>query len=179
MDLSLPVDANATPPEVVERLLEHTADLAASDVYFCTNETHVAVHIRHLGMPRLAAALPLDLGRRCLAHVKTIAGMDANERRRPLDGRWVHERPGGAVYDLRIETVPTLFGEDMALRLFDRHSRLLSTGRFGLTADDHDTLSKLLQSPGGLILPDSPFYSTRPVRGGNELVAPSTGRILS
>src|SRR5262249_54074594 len=101
--LSLLIDReNALPAEVVDRLLEHAADLPASDLFFCGNEDHVAVFARHLGLQRPVSVLPLDLGRRCLAHIKTMAGLDATERRRPLDGRWIHRRPNGAVYDLRI-----------------------------------------------------------------------------
>jgi type II secretory ATPase GspE/PulE/Tfp pilus assembly ATPase PilB-like protein len=160
LGLSPPLDLDkATAENVIERLVEHAANVAASDMYFCANENHVAVVARHLGLLRLISTLPLDLGRRCMAHVKTMASLDATERRRPLDGRWVHHRPNGATYDLRIETVPTLYGEDLALRLLDRESRLLDTAQLGLAPAAHQTLRKLLQSPSGLILVTGPTGS--------------------
>jgi type II secretory ATPase GspE/PulE/Tfp pilus assembly ATPase PilB-like protein len=159
-EMSPAFDVETTPVgEVVERLIEHAIELAASDVFFCSNDGHITVLARHLGIIRQTTVLPQDLGRRCLAHVKTMAGMDANERRRPLDGRWIHRRPGGGVYDLRIETIPTLHGEDVAIRLLDRHSRLLATEQLGLLPAAHDTLVKLLHSPSGLILVTGPTGS--------------------
>jgi type II secretory ATPase GspE/PulE/Tfp pilus assembly ATPase PilB-like protein len=158
-DISLPLDVdNLRPPEVVDRLLEHAANLTASDLFFCTNEHHMAVSARHLGVLRLVSALPLEVGRHCLAHIKTMAELAATERRRPLDGRWVHERPNGAVLDLRIETLPTLHGEDLAVRLLDRHSPLLALGNLGLGPGDHQQLRKLLRG-GGLVLVTGPTGS--------------------
>jgi type II secretory ATPase GspE/PulE/Tfp pilus assembly ATPase PilB-like protein len=158
-DISLPLDVdNLRPPEVVDRLLEHAANLTASDLFFCTNEHHMAVSARHLGVLRLVSALPLEVGRHCLAHMKTMAELAATERRRPLDGRWVHERPNGTVLDLRIETLPTLHGEDLAVRLLDRHSPLLALGSLGLGPGDHQQLCKLLRG-GGLVLVTGPTGS--------------------
>jgi type II secretory ATPase GspE/PulE/Tfp pilus assembly ATPase PilB-like protein len=160
LTLSPPLELdNLMPDQIVERLVEHAADLTASDMFFCSNESHVAVFARHLGMLRLVSALPLELGRRCMSYVKTMAGLDATERRRPLDGRWVHRHSSGATYDLRIETVPTLHGEDVAVRLLDRESRLLDTGQLGLAPAAHQILLKLVQCPSGLILVTGPTGS--------------------
>lgn len=147
------------PHEVVDRLIEHAAGLGASDLFFCTNETHVGVLTRHLGVLRVVTTLPDELGRHCIALVKAMAEMDPNERRHPLDGRWVHERPDGTVLDLRIETVPTLYGEDLAVRLLERHSRLLALDNLGLGLGEAQHLRKLLRSPGGLILVTGPTGS--------------------
>jgi type II secretory ATPase GspE/PulE/Tfp pilus assembly ATPase PilB-like protein len=158
--LSLDLDAERSGPrEVVDRLIEHAAGMRASDLFLCTNEGSVAILARHLGMLRRVAVLPADLGRHCIYHVKTMAGMDATVRRHPLDGRWVHERPGGGVLDLRIETVPTLYGEDLALRILDRHSRLLALDNLGLHPGELQEVRKLLQGPGGLILVTGPTGS--------------------
>ena len=60
-------------------------------------------------------------------YLKTQAGLDIAERRRPQEGRWLFEDNGGRI-DLRLNVVPTLFGEDIAVRILDR--------RFGLRALD-------------------------------------------
>ncbi len=153
----LRLDVNTLPvEEAVPRLIDHAAGLMASDLYFFTNDNHVAVQIRHLGVIRLISILPLDFGRRCMAHVKAVAGMDVAERRRPLDGRRIYQRPSGAAVDLRINTIPTLYGEDYTIRLLERNSRLLDLEQLGLLRHDHNRMLGMLQSPSGLILVTGP-----------------------
>jgi type II secretory ATPase GspE/PulE/Tfp pilus assembly ATPase PilB-like protein len=147
------------PEEAVGRLIDHAARLQVSDLFFTANENHVAVSARHLGVPRLLTILPLDLGRRCLAHIKASAGMDVTERRRPLDGRWVRQPKDGAKLDLRISTLPTLHGEDVALRLLVRGAQRLGLDDLGLLRRDYNLLYSLLNSPSGLILVTGPTGS--------------------
>jgi general secretion pathway protein E len=151
------LDVNSLPVEdAVPRLIDHAAGLMASDLYFFTNENHVAVAVRHLGVVRLISVLPLDFGKRCMSHLKAVAGMDVAERRRPLDGRRLYQRPGGKQVDLRINTVPTLYGEDFTLRILERDSRLLQLDQLGLLRHDYNRLLGMLQSPSGLILVTGP-----------------------
>src|SRR5262249_46778792 len=151
------LDVNSLPvEEAVPRLIDHAAGLMASDLYFFTNENHVAVSVRHLGVVRLISVLPLDFGKRCMAHLKAVAGLDVAERRRPLDGRRLYQRPCGKQVDLRINTVPTLYGEDFTLRLLERDSRLLELDQLGLLRHDYNRLLGMLQSPSGLILVTGP-----------------------
>jgi type II secretory ATPase GspE/PulE/Tfp pilus assembly ATPase PilB-like protein len=144
------------PEDAVARLIEHGAALRVSDVFFVTNETHVAVQARHLGTLRLMGVLPLELGRRCISHIKAVAGIDITERRRPLDGRWVYEREDGLSIDLRISTLPTLYGEDITLRLLVRDSYLLTLENLGLLRKNYNQLLQMLSSPSGLILVTGP-----------------------
>jgi general secretion pathway protein E len=159
-DQQLHMDVNDLAPEdAVARLIEHAADLTASDVFLTANETHVSVMARHLGIIRLISILPVDLGRRCIAHVKAVAGMDVTEKRRPLDGRCIYQRESGAAIDLRINTLPTMYGEDITLRLLNRETRLLSLDELGLMRHDYNRLLKLLNSPSGLLLVTGPTGS--------------------
>src|SRR4051812_4115317 len=90
--------------ETVAKILEHAAGLQVSDLFFATDETHVSVRVRHLGMLRLVTIIPAEEGRRCIAHIKAVANMEIAERRRPLDGRWIFERESGTI-DLRINSI--------------------------------------------------------------------------
>ena len=81
------------------------------------------------------------------------------DRTPTADGRWVHRRPDGTVVDLRIETVPTLYGEDLAMRLLDRQSRLLGLDALGLSRDESRRLHNILDRPGGLVLVAGPSGS--------------------
>src|SRR5262249_48707068 len=117
---------------VFARLLEHVCALGVSDLFFCSEEHVMTVRARHLGILQKISWLPLDLGRRCLVHIKTLASLDIAERRRPMDGRWIYRRPNNQVADLRINTLPTLYGEDCTLRILDRQNRLLGLESLGL-----------------------------------------------
>jgi len=128
-------------------------------VFFSSNEKHVTVSARHLGLLRLLSVVPAELGRRCIAHIKAVAGMDVAEKRRPLDGRCIYQRENGSSLDLRINTLPTLYGEDVTLRLLDRDNRLLALEELGLLRRDHNQLLSLLNSPSGLMLVTGPTGS--------------------
>ncbi len=147
---------NLSAEEVVGSLLDRATRLRASDLFFASNESHVAVLVRHLGLIQPLARLPLDLGHRCIAHVKVMAGMDVAERRRPQDGRWVHDLEGTGRVDLRISVLPTLYGEDCAVRLLLRHSALRALEELGFMHRQHNDVTAMLDSPSGLVLVSGP-----------------------
>lgn len=143
------------PEEAVNRLLEHVANLGASDLFLVTNENHVAVLARHYGILRQLSVVSLEMGRRCITYVKAMAGMDLVDRRRPHDGRWIYRNDDHDI-DLRLNVIPTLYGEDLAIRLLVRDSQLLSIESLGLTNREFNQLLNLLNSPSGLILVTGP-----------------------
>jgi type II secretory ATPase GspE/PulE/Tfp pilus assembly ATPase PilB-like protein len=147
------------PEEAVGRLIDHAVAVQASDLYFATNENHVAVLARHLGIVRLLTILNLDMGRRCLNAIKALAGMDLVEHRRPQDGRWLRQVSGQDKIDLRINTIPTLFGEDFTLRLLVRRPSFVSLQHLGMELQDYHQLLNILNSPSGLILVTGPTGS--------------------
>src|SRR5262249_60115334 len=95
-------------------------------------------------------------GRRGMAHIKALAGMDVAEKRRPLDGRWIYHRETGGTTDLRINTIPPLYGEDFTLRLLVRDSQLLAIDGLGLLQTDFNKLLNMLNNPSGLLLVTGP-----------------------
>jgi type II secretory ATPase GspE/PulE/Tfp pilus assembly ATPase PilB-like protein len=147
--------ADGEPEKAIGELLEHAAKFGFSDIFLTTNENHVAVLVRHLGILRHVSMLSLDMGRRCISSIKARAGMDVAERRRPQDGRWLHQS-GGPVIDLRLNAIPTLYGEDLSLRLLIRNTQLLEIEALGLHTNDFNSLLGLLNSPSGLILVTGP-----------------------
>jgi type II secretory ATPase GspE/PulE/Tfp pilus assembly ATPase PilB-like protein len=157
---SLSLDVRGLPPEdAVNQMVEKAVAMKASDLFFCTNENNVTIAMRHLGLLRRVAEVPVEYGRRCLAHLKAIAGMDTTERRRPHDGRRVFRRDNGAVIDLRINTIPTLYGEDLTLRVLQRTAKSLDLDQLGLLRHEYNRLLNMLQSPSGMILVTGPTGS--------------------
>jgi type II secretory ATPase GspE/PulE/Tfp pilus assembly ATPase PilB-like protein len=147
------------PDQTVPAVIEYAAKLHASDLFFYSNEDHLEVAVRHLGMVRPLGRLPAEFGRRCLSYVKTAANMNFSERRRPMDGRWLFSRRSGQHLDLRINTIPTLYGEDCTLRILDQEYRLLSVDQLGMDAHHHGRLTQFLANPNGLLLVTGPTES--------------------
>ncbi len=170
-------DVNGLMPEqAVSRFIRYAIDLGASDLYFVANAGNVGALVRHLGLVRPIGAMPSDVGRRALAYIKTNARIDTTERRRPLDGRWDFdtltersERDGtptpveagvpSRVVDLRISVIPTLYGEDFAIRLLRRDTKLIGLESLGFSDEQFGHYQTMLESPSGLILITGPTGS--------------------
>jgi type II secretory ATPase GspE/PulE/Tfp pilus assembly ATPase PilB-like protein len=148
-----------SPEAAVQQMIETAIEMRASDLFLCTNESNITILLRHLGMLRPIAHVPKEYGRRCMAHVKAIAGMNVVEHRRPLDGRRIFRRENGAVIDIRINTIPTLYGEDFTLRILQRTAQSLKLDQLGLLRHEYNRLLNMLQSPSGLILVTGPTGS--------------------
>ena len=163
------IDLGKSSPEgAITQLVRHAARIGASDLFVSAGGDHVTVQMRHLGIVRPLCVLPLEQGRRCLAHVKARAEMDTSERRRPQDGRWLFpideeeaesDSPGAGRIDLRISCVPTLHGEDLAVRLVPHNHQHLVLEQLGMMPSQLDQYRSMLQSPGGLILITGPTGS--------------------
>ncbi len=157
-DVPPPAVETQTPDEAVASVLEQAVRLRASDLYFAAGEDHVAVSVRHLGLMRHLVRLPLELGHRCISHIKINANMDVAERRRPQDGRWLYLGLSGPI-DLRVSTLPTLHGEDCAVRLFVHSLPLLELENLGFIATQLNDFLAMLNCPSGLILVTGPTGS--------------------
>lgn len=114
-----PVDRTASA------LIQLAIQMKASDLFLLSDEKSVAVRMRQLGVLRPIREYSPDYGRRLITHFKAMSGMDIAERNRPHEGRWVVPREGESPVDLRLNTIPTLFGEDLTCRLLDRRRGLL------------------------------------------------------
>ena len=141
--------------EAVNALLNQAAHLRASDLFLLSDERFVTASIRHMGSIEKLAVVSTEHGRQMMTHIKALAGMDIADRRRPADGRWIHE-VGGRKLDLRINCTPMLYGEDMALRLWDHSMGLFSVDELGMSRADLNKLLFMLNHPSGLILVTGP-----------------------
>jgi len=142
--------------DAVHLALERAAAMQASDLYLDSDEQHISVSVRHLGIVRKIAQAPLEHGRRMISHLKALAGVDISEKRKPQDGRLVHRLTGGRTLDLRVSSIPTLFGEDLDVRLLDRDLRRLALEELGMTTREAQHVLAMLNNPGGLILVTGP-----------------------
>jgi type II secretory ATPase GspE/PulE/Tfp pilus assembly ATPase PilB-like protein len=154
------VDVHRLPVEqAVAKLIEYAILMPASDIFFAGDEQSLNVSVRHLGIVQSIATVPAETGRRFISHVKALAGMDVSEKRLPQDGRWLYRDEDGQVLDLRVNMVPTMHGEDLAMRILSRSMKLYKIEELGLVKSQLDELQRMLSSPGGLILFTGPTGS--------------------
>ena len=160
----------------VNALLEHALSLGASDLFLNANEEHIAVLVRHLGVVRPISILSTDHGKKCLAHIKALSKIDTTERRRPMDGRWIFDTIEGERVDIRLNVIPTVHGEDLALRLLVRGGGMWKLEDIGMTEQQHDLYSSMIASPSGLILLCGPTGSGKSATLYGSLVRLNDGR---
>ena len=92
-----PVDMSVR--EAVESLIERAAEMHASDLFLTSDEHVVGIAVRHLGIVMPLGEVHVAEGRRYMNYIKSAAGMDHAERRRPQDGRWIYRGAGGRAGD--------------------------------------------------------------------------------
>jgi type II secretory ATPase GspE/PulE/Tfp pilus assembly ATPase PilB-like protein len=154
------LDLEGVPAEqAVQWMIEQAAALTASDLFLIANENDVEINIRHLGIIRHLRRVPIEQGRRMIVHVKAMSGIDIAEKRRPQDGRWIYRREDGRALDLRVNSLPTLFGEDIDMRLLDRDSQLRPLNNLGMSRHEEQQALAMLSSPSGLLLVTGPTGS--------------------
>ena len=148
-----------TAEQTVSMIVEHAFRMGASDIFFSSQEDHLQVSVRHLGVIKIITVLPPEVGLRCISYMRTQAKMRFGERRHPQDGRWVFTLSNGEIVDLRINAMPTLHGESVAIRLLRRDSELRKLESLGFVGPQLGALISMLHSNSGLILVTGPTGS--------------------
>jgi general secretion pathway protein E len=172
------LDVSKLAPEAaMAKLISHASVMGASDLFLVTNEQHVAALVRHLGIVRTISVLSSDQGRRCIAHLRNVAGMDVAEKRRCADGRWIFDvEETDEQIDLRINAIPTLHGEDLAIRILARRTGILPLENLGMTAEQLEAYKTMISSPSGLILVTGPTGSGKTATLYSSLLTLNDGR---
>ena len=119
----------------------------------------MSVGIRRLGRVEHVRKLSRDYGRRLQGHVRVLAGGDPGEMIRPTEGRGITVTPGGRKIDLRLSSMPTLHGQDVAIRLFDPVSGIRGLDELGYDDSELSLMRQLLREPSGPILVAGPVAS--------------------
>ena len=154
------VDFDHLPSEqATARLIEMAVRLPASDLFITANERNTGIAARRFGLVRQLTTCSPETGKRLINHFKAFAAMDVVQNRRPQDGRAVVAPANGKRIDLRINTIPTLYGEDMTVRLLHRGIEKLELPGVGLHRKDLSDLYNLLSKPSGLLLVSGPTGS--------------------
>ncbi len=139
----------------VHQLIIEAIRQRASDIHIEPFRDRVRIRYRIDGVCREQNAPPKAYQKAVVSRIKIMAGLDISEKRLPHDGRIklnLMSRP----VDLRVSTIPSIFGEGVAMRVLDKSSLLIGLEDLGFTADHMDTWNDLLQIPNGVILVTGP-----------------------
>ncbi len=144
--------------KIVHDLITRAVDSNASDIHVEPGEDCVRVRFRIDGVLHTIETLPQGLRQSVSSRIKVLSQLNIAERRLPQDGRTTVAVRGRDI-DLRVSTMPTIYGESVALRILDRASVALDMRQLGLSGPDADLFLRDCDQPNGLILVTGPTGS--------------------
>ena len=171
---------NSAPTiRLVNSIVERAVSENASDVHFEPSSEDMMVRMRVDGTLHNILTIPRDLQDSVLSRLKVMAMLDISERRIPQDGRCEFHTKNASL-DLRMSTLPTIYGEKVVLRLLMRDNKLLDRKGIGMDEEDGKRLDKLLRRTSGVILivgPTGSGKSSTMYTMIKELISESTNLI--
>lgn len=151
-------DSGTSVAELLRRILERAIEEGASDVHFDPSDERLQVRYRLGGEMEEQPALPSQLGESVTAGLKVLADMDVAERRIPQDGRFGYSW-GSRTVDVRASTIPTEWGEAVALRILDGRRQRLRLEELGMPADVMEGVRMTVARPHGILVVTGPTGS--------------------
>ena len=150
---------NSAPTiRLVNSIIERAIVERASDIHIEPREKDLEVRMRIDGIMRQILTVPKDLQNSVISRIKIMSGMDIAERRLPQDGRF-NVRVRDKDIDLRVSTLPTVFGEKIVARLLDKSGGRITKAAVGLSGPDLDKFEKMLDTKSGVVLVVGPTGS--------------------
>jgi len=164
----------------VNQMIQDAMHARATDIHIEPFDGRMAVRMRVDGMLREITPPPAQMAKAIVSRVKILSGLNIAERRLPQDGR-ARIRVNERRLDLRVATMPTIYGEAVAIRLLDNVRRVLDLSALGFSKRDEQVLRRHLSAPYGLILVTGPTGSgkTTTLATALSLLNQSHRKILS
>lgn len=147
----------------INKLLIDAIRMGASDLHFEPYEKSYRVRYRVDGVLRQIANPPLQLATRLASRLKVMSQMDISEKRLPQDGRIKLKLSKTKAIDFRVNSLPTLFGEKLVLRILDPSSAMLGIDALGYEPAQKELFMQALDKPQGMLLITGPTGSGKTV----------------
>ncbi len=167
LDLELPTDKEITEGDqeasvikFVNQVIWEAFKDRATDIHLEPQEDELRIRYRIDGILH-QAPMPPQLKRfqaAIISRIKVMSGMNISEKRLPQDGR-INVRIKGEEIDIRVSTVPTVYGESVSLRLLSRGKIFLSLDKLGFSPKDEAAIRELILKPHGILLITGPTGS--------------------
>ncbi|UNG17799.1 type IV-A pilus assembly ATPase PilB [Stutzerimonas zhaodongensis] len=147
----------------VNKMLLDAIRGGSSDLHFEPYEKVFRVRLRTDGILHEVARPPIQLAPRISARLKVMAGLDISERRKPQDGRIKMKLSKTKAIDFRVNTLPTLWGEKIVMRILDPSSAQMGIDALGYEEEQKQLYMNALKQPQGMILVTGPTGSGKTV----------------
>lgn len=147
----------------VNKMLLDAIKGGSSDLHFEPYEKMYRVRFRTDGVLHEVSKPPIQLRDRISARLKVMAGLDISERRKPQDGRIKLKVSASKSIDFRVNTMPTLWGEKIVMRILDASSAQMGIDALGYEDDQKKLYLDALAQPQGMILVTGPTGSGKTV----------------
>lgn len=158
------VNPNEAPVvKYVNKVLIDAISRGASDIHVEPFERELRIRFRIDGILYPVTTQPIAYASRITARIKIIAKLDIAERRIPQDGRVRLKISKSRAYDFRVNTLPTVYGEKVVMRILDSNSANLDLQTLGFNPDQLNTYKKIVQRPYGMVLITGPTGSGKTV----------------
>lgn len=144
--------------KLVNQIMTQAMTMRASDIHIEPFENFLKIRYRIDGVIHEIDSPPPQLTAAVLSRIKLMAKLNIAERRLPQDGR-IQLRAQGKEVDMRVSTVPTMYGESVVMRLLDKNSVNLDLESLGFSQNNLRILREELKSPHGVILVTGPTGS--------------------
>ncbi|MEA3223681.1 MAG: type II secretion system ATPase GspE [Thermodesulfobacteriota bacterium] len=152
------VETEAPVIRLVNRIMVQAFRERASDIHVEAYQSDVKIRFRVDGILHDVLTVPKRIQSAVISRIKVMASMNIAEKRLPQDGR-IGIKLGDHSVDLRISTVPTVFGERVVMRILDKSSVLIGLEDLGFYPDDLSIISRLIKQEHGIILVTGPTGS--------------------
>jgi type IV pilus assembly protein PilB len=151
-------DQNSPVVRLVNQILSNAAVQRASDIHIDPQEAKVVIRYRIDGVLRSERVLPRHMQSVLTARIKIMANMDITEHRVPQDGR-IRINLDFQPIDLRVSTLPTVFGEKIVMRLIDMSANLNDISKLGFNQLNLNRFKEMIEKPTGIVLITGPTGS--------------------
>lgn len=138
--------------KLVNSILERSLAEGASDIHIEPRENDMVVRIRVDGRLNQMLTIPKGLQDAVISRFKIMSEMNITEHRIPQDGRAQMTSSDGNVVDLRLSSLPTIYGEKIVIRILTRDKNSLTRTGIGITEKDNERFSRILKNSSGLIM---------------------------
>ena len=162
---------------IVDWLWQYAFDQRASDIHLEPKRDLSVIRFRIDGVLHQVYQVPASVMIAMVARIKLLGRIDVIEKRRPQDGRIKTRTPGGQEIELRLATMPTVFGEKMVMRIFDPEVVVKTLPELGFPTDDAQRWDELTQRPHGIILVTGPTGSGKTTTLYTTLKALATSEV--
>jgi type II secretion system protein E len=144
--------------QLVQQIIQEAVEKRASDIHLEPFEGKFRRRYRIDGVLYEFSAAPIRLEGSIISRIKIMAGMDIAEKRLPQDGR-IRLDLFGKQLDLRVSSLPSLYGESLVMRILERTNVLLDLDQLGFSEAEKASFEKLISLPNGIFLVTGPTGS--------------------